>query len=301
MDQPLYLSAPLALSAVEGDDLPRQFSGVAYSGGLVTDWEIPIVIDLSATHVEAGLPLLHMHDQSSDIGTVSAVTNDGSALSVSGVLFSDLDGPAKTLAQKSRRGARYQMSVGLYGARAQAIESGGVQVNGRSLNAPLTILRGGTIREVSIVPLGADRNTSAAFFTATNEATMPTETTPLPDPRIVELSAQIDSYRADLSAANARAEAAEKALSERLKQERESDIHAAFSAIGRDPPQADSLAVYAALPAEAWKAIRADLTSRPKPPEHLFKEQAVGDPVGERLDLAAIHASLLAQVSGKKG
>jgi hypothetical protein len=113
---PLYLSAPIALAAAEGEDLPRRFSGLAYSGGLVEDWNFPIVIDLSATSIADGLPLLYRHDQERDIGVIDGVTNDGASLSVSGELFSDLDDDARKIAAKSRRKALYQMSVGLFGA-----------------------------------------------------------------------------------------------------------------------------------------------------------------------------------------
>lgn len=292
---PLYLSAPLALAATEGEELPRRFSGLAYSGGLVEDWQTPIVIDLSATSIADGLPLLYRHDQERDIGTIDGVTNDGASLSVSGELFSDLDDDARKIAAKSKRKARYQMSVGLFGASHQEIKAGSVEINGRTLQAPITVLRGGIIREVSIVPLGADRNTNAAFFAA-----IPTTTEAEKMPEI-DLSAEVAELKTQLAAAIGRADAAETALKERMDAERKAELSAVL------PSATDAeLQVYMGLSAEQWGTIKAALSAKPAAPElpaHLFQAQAVGDPNAKGPDdaktIEQINAEIIAKFTGK--
>jgi hypothetical protein len=81
-------------------------------------------------------------------------------------LFSDIPGsPAERIAQTAQRGAPYQMSVGLFNYSEEFISSGQhVKVHGKEHTGPLTVLRRGTVRECSIVALGADSATSARLF-----------------------------------------------------------------------------------------------------------------------------------------
>jgi hypothetical protein len=294
---PLYLSAPIALAAAEGEDLPRRFSGLAYSGGLVEDWNFPIVIDLAATSIADGLPLLYRHDQERDIGTIDGVTNDGASLSVSGELFSDLDDDARKIAAKSKRKARYQMSVGLFGASHQEVKTGSVEINGRTLQAPITVLRGGIVREVSIVPLGADRNTNAAFFAA--QSTPATEAEKMPESE--SASSEVEDLKKRLAEAIARAEKAEAALKKMEDNAREAELSAVL------PSLSDAeKAIYMGLSAEQWGTIKTALAAKPSAPElpaHLFQAQALGDPNAKGPDdaktIEQINAEIIAKFSGK--
>lgn len=155
-------------TAMVAGDL-RQFSGLAYGGGLVPS---PfgmgnVVIDLATLAAGAPLPLLNMHDHAAIVGKVASVTNDGWQLTDAGELFSDFDPTAQGIAQRAGRGIPFQQSVGVYDFREEEIRAGqSVNINGRSFIGPLTILRNGTVREISICPLGADATTSAAIFNA---------------------------------------------------------------------------------------------------------------------------------------
>lgn len=184
MDQaPFYLTAPLALAASSDPQAPpSRFSGIAYSGAVFSDWGERVVIDLASTQIEDAMPLLHEHQRKAVIGAVTAATNDGATLSVAGELFTDLDEEAAQIAAKAARGARYQMSIGLFDVRTEVVPPtvAPVTVNGQTLTGPLTVLRGGLVREVSIVTLGADRGTNAAFFSAGLRRTPPPRITPCP-------------------------------------------------------------------------------------------------------------------------
>jgi hypothetical protein len=69
------------------------------------------------------------------------------------------------------------------------------------------VLRGGIVREVSIVPLGADRNTNAAFFAA--QSTPATEAEKMPESE--SASSEVEDLKKQLAEAIARAEKAEAA------------------------------------------------------------------------------------------
>ncbi|NBC49638.1 MAG: hypothetical protein GVY22_17010 [Gammaproteobacteria bacterium] len=161
----VYLRAPLELRETRE---ATRFRGTAYSGGVIKHGE-RLMIDLARTTIENSMPVLLEHDRQSVIGAIESVRNTGSAIEVTGRLFVSADRMAESVAAKLRDGARYQMSVGLFGASTAEIESGtDAEVNGRRLNGPLLILRGGTVREVSIVALGADPGTKAELFSATS-------------------------------------------------------------------------------------------------------------------------------------
>lgn len=288
--QPRYFSAPLALKAdpqdAQADSPPKRFAGVAYSGGPVQSWEGTTVIDLATTVVEARLPLMFQHDPESYIGEVHLAANNGMTLEVSGELFHDIDDRAREIVAKSGRGARYQMSVGLFDATSKT-RKGPVTLNGRTIPGPVTILQGGIIREVSIVTLGADRSTSADFFSAqTGKPNMSHES---------DESGQIADLKAQLAAMAVRAETAEAALDAERKQAREVALSALFSELGRQCPEA-AKPHYLAMSAEAFAAVAAELrASKPTAPAHLFQEQATGEPGGATpkpvIDMAAIYAA----------
>jgi hypothetical protein len=117
------------------------------------------------------------------------------------------------------------------------------------------------------------------------------ETTP--DPAIADLTAQ-------LAALSARAEAAEAALAASLRETRLSAVQATFAQLGRTLAPSDA-EVYLALDEAVWTRVRADLlAAKPQAPEHLFGEQAVGEPAGTTgpaLSLSAIYAARRGEVN----
>jgi hypothetical protein len=276
----IHLIAPLTFAAEADGGLPSRFEGIAYSGGPIPNWDGQTLIDLSSTRVESGMPLLLHHAPEHYIGVVEVSFNDGQAIRVSGTLFSDIDAGARDIAIKSARGAPYQMSVGLYDASAESVPPGAtLTLNGQPFTGPLTVLRNGHVREVSVVPLGADRNTAATFFSANPEITpMPVEPTAAPTVE-ASASAELDAIKVQLSEALARAERAEAVIAERDQADRRRDVEALFSGIGRECP-AERMAVYLSMDPDTFSAVAADLkASKPQAPAHLFKEQAVGEPI----------------------
>lgn len=284
---PLYFSAPLDLAPpADGEALPTRFSGTAYSGGIADQgWLSPVVIDLATTSVADSLPLLYEHERDDIIGVVNRIEKTDTTLSVAGTLFSDIDEDAAALAQKAARGLRCQMSVGLFASSTDEIGAGNVAtVNGRQFTGPCLVLRNGIVREVSIVALGADRNTNAQFFSA---LTSPEEHKPMSEPnplqaQVEELQAQVADLTAKLAEAEAKTAAAESAKAEIELSARKSEIAALFTDIGREPTD-EAMAPYIKLSAEAWKLVSGDLKSAHKPiPEYLFSAQATGNPAEKR-------------------
>jgi len=163
MNEPIYLSQPFRLAAGsdQGQDsnTTATMHGVDYSGDAVDlGWET-IVIDLETLNAAVPMPLLFAHDHGADIGVVSAIDNDGKTLTLTATLFDDVDERAADIVAKARRGMPYQLSVGVFDGSVHQIGDGATAtVNGRKFNGPISIVRGGTLREVPVVTLGADPN-----------------------------------------------------------------------------------------------------------------------------------------------
>lgn len=167
----LEASAPMDIGMPEDEPgaspIPRTFSAIAYSGGVITDhWMGPCLFDLSSTEADPPIPLLHEHCPEHVIGQVdeSAIASD---IRVSGKLYSNMDEHAMGIAGKADSGHAWQMSVGIYPGSVEEYAAGAIAaVNGLSIPGPLTVFRGNRIREVSVCAVGADPRTSLQVFSA---------------------------------------------------------------------------------------------------------------------------------------
>ncbi|WP_442878246.1 hypothetical protein [Acinetobacter sp.] len=110
--------------------------------------------------IDTPLAALLDHDTGRRVGVVTQVSKDNATgLKVEGDLLTNQFG--QQVAQDSDEGFPWQMSVYIDPASIEEVERGEVTVNGRTLQAPITIFRGGRIREESFCALGADENTNA--------------------------------------------------------------------------------------------------------------------------------------------
>jgi hypothetical protein len=253
--KPLYMTAALTFDAAQDDpQLPRRFSGIAYSGGAVNDWGEQVVIDLDSTSLAPQMPLLFQHDHTQVIGTISVASVADGTLHVSGELFSDIDETAKSVAAKSLRGAAYQMSVGLFDASRENAPLGRqVYCNGKSFNGPAVVLRNGTIREVSVVALGADAHTQADFFNQKTQkefSTMPT---------IEELQGKVSELETALAEKTAVADAATAQLAAQAADARTTAVKELFAACSKEFTE-ESAAPFVAMEASQFAAVSATMT-----------------------------------------
>lgn len=141
----------------------RTFSGVAYSGEVITDhwyWD-RIVFDLDSMQIKGRIPALLDHSTRQRAGAINSHSIDHqNGLTVSGDLMSNEFGTQ--VAQDSDDGFPWQMSVRIEPSAVEEIQAGAsVTVNGKVHQGPITVFRGGRIREVSFCALGADDNTNA--------------------------------------------------------------------------------------------------------------------------------------------
>lgn len=153
----------LNVDAQEEGKKKRTFSGVAYSGEVITDhwyWK-QVIFDLDSMQIKGRIPALLEHSSYQRAGAIESHSiSHESGLTVNGILLSNEFGTQ--VATDSDDGFPWQMSVRIEPASIDEIQAGNtVTVNGKLLHGPITVFRGGRIREVSFCALGADENTMA--------------------------------------------------------------------------------------------------------------------------------------------
>jgi hypothetical protein len=156
----------------------------------------------------------------------------------------------------------WQMSLGLYEYTFDEVPAGKrIVVNGRDVSGPAYVLRNGLLREGSIVSLGADRNTSAAFFSQFNPSPA-TAAAANSGATMIELE-QAQARVAELEAANA---TLTQQLAELRTAVRLQDVRALFVDVGREFSD-DSAKPYLSLSDGDFAALAADLRAAFKPAE----------------------------------
>lgn len=162
----IYLTQTLSLKK-EGDEFKGDISGVAYTGAVIPEhgWVKNLVIDLSTLKVaKEKTPILRDHITSQVAGHSKV------DISEKEVTFTG------KLSKKSKFGIEimemaddefdWEMSLGVYGGRLLEIEK--QTINGHYIESG-TVLKDGLVREISVVALGADKDTSAQVFKLDNE------------------------------------------------------------------------------------------------------------------------------------
>ena len=143
-------------------------TGIAYSGGKMRlpGWKYPVVVDLTGMTIPETVPLLADHNNStaSRVGMISATVVDNQ-LMISGEIVGESE-PAAGIVDQGKAGADWQLSIGAEVHEAELIKSKAT-VNGTEFEGPFYHVKTSTLREVSVVAVGADATTkmkvSAAF------------------------------------------------------------------------------------------------------------------------------------------
>lgn len=252
-----------------GPKRKRQFSGVAYSGGVITNhwyWG-NVIFDLGTMSVPAKLPALIDHDRGKRAGFADQHTIDNEGLTVHGTLMSNDCGAA--VARDSDEGFPWQMSVHIEPGSIEELKAGTkATVNGREHQGPLTIFRNSRINEVSFTATGWDSNTSAAAMS--RGAQQPSqEGNDMSAQELEQLKAKVGQLETANATLTGQLADANKKLGDYSKQVRIDKIKSLFSHIGREFKEdgADVVA-FSAMPDEAFAAADAAMravTQTPAP------------------------------------
>lgn len=137
---------------------PLTVDGEDYPAGT----RLPVVVDLSSVILEDNVPIFYNHDSMLRLGHTESVNTDGKTLIADGILESPNQW-AKEVVESFKAGAKWQCSVGsgLIDIKDKRLVKSDetISVNGQTLSGPFTLLSNLRVREISIVPAGADPNT----------------------------------------------------------------------------------------------------------------------------------------------
>ena len=135
--------------------------GIAYSGGKMNlpGWKHPVVVDLAGMDIPDTVPLLTNHENKTDsrVGIITASIKDN-ALEISGEIVSDSK-DAQDIVAQGKAGADWQLSIGADVKECELVKSNRT-VNGQEIEGPFYHVTKSTLREVSVVAVGADAHTS---------------------------------------------------------------------------------------------------------------------------------------------
>ena len=210
----------LEITAASGGKKPS-VKGLAYSGGKMRlfGWSRPVVVDMAGMNVPESVPLLtnHVNDTLCRVGVVTA-TKGAEGLEISGEIVADGEEAVNIVAQ-GKSGADWQLSIGAEVEAAELVQEGKRTINGIEHDAPFYHVTKSTLREVSVVAVGADKAThmkvTASLQLKGNSVMEPQNTNPNPEtPKAVEAAAPaVSAPQVD---AKAVADAAVKAERERV-------------------------------------------------------------------------------------
>jgi hypothetical protein len=254
-------------------DQPTGVHGICYSGGVIPDYNGlgDCIIDLANVQLSPSVFLLVNHDPDQRAGR-AVIGVDQNSLSVTG-LFSTVTETGKLVsaefkeARDSEIPTPWQFSVNIKAEMESNRDKVARTVNGRNV-AVNTIFSNPRVLEVSLVPAGADPNTSAAAFSAVIEATMPTTATDI----------SVDTTELD------RLRAENKALSEKLTTlqaqltaARAQEVNNLFADLGVTPTP-EEVQQFIDLSGEVFSVVATRLRENAKPtaPAHLFGVQTAG-------------------------
>ena len=202
----------LEITAASGGKKPS-VKGLAYSGGKMRlfGWSRPVVVDMAGMNVPESVPLLtnHVNDTLCRVGVVTA-TKGAEGLEISGEIVADGEEAVNIVAQ-GKSGADWQLSIGAEVEAAELVQEGKRTINGIEHDAPFYDVTKSTLREVSVVAVGADKAThmkvTAKLELKGNSIMEPQKKETAAAPK-VEAAAPVNTPAAPAPAAPAKVEAA---------------------------------------------------------------------------------------------
>jgi len=166
LSEPGAVTIEAAADGAAGEDgkpkLPR-FAMVAYTGGpmRIAGWKFPVIVELAGMAIPSqSRPVRFGHDAAAGVGHTEAIRVENGQVLAEGVISRDTPA-AREIIVAARNGFPWQASIGAAVERFEFVKDGqSVQVNGRTFEGPVNVVRKATLGEISFVDLGADQQTT---------------------------------------------------------------------------------------------------------------------------------------------
>jgi hypothetical protein len=181
LPETIHFECPLNIEAAGDEKQVPQFSMVAYTGGpmKIAGFTHPVVVDLEGLAIDRqNIPIRLDHNPKQGVGHTHRVAIENGQVVAEGFISRDTSW-ARDVANSGSRGFPWQASIGADILEAEFVPNGqSIQVNGRTFDGPLYVIRKSILKEISFVDSGADTHTSAQVAAQFDEdKTMKNETT----------------------------------------------------------------------------------------------------------------------------
>lgn len=167
------LTAGIEISQDSTGKIPTILFTPAYSGGLTNlggdEWPLPVVFDLAGvTDPVQNIPILKDHEDEKRVGQTTAIDYTPEEINAQGkAVYLGIDPAAEEVITLAKRGVALQASIRTALIAPADCERFGegetVFVNNRTFDGPVEVVRKFSLREISIVTLGADKDTSVSI------------------------------------------------------------------------------------------------------------------------------------------
>lgn len=170
----------------------REWRMLAHTGKVVSRWWGRLVLDMDGAKYRPKLALLKDHDASSPIGYSTKIERTKRGIEASGKMLTNQ--LADEVIKYSREGFPWQASLMAVPTNTEEVEAGATaEVNGQTVQGPVTIFRKWEMHELTLTTLGADDNTTTEAFAASGDVeftmTKKLDTAPATEP--ADLTAQV--------------------------------------------------------------------------------------------------------------
>ena len=149
----------LMIEAAANGDKPKVI-GLAYGGGKMRlpGWRHPVVVDLNGMEIPDSVPLLANHENkvASRVGVISAKVEDNT-LVIEGEILAKSE-QADEIISQAKSGGDWQLSIGADVKESELVKTSRV-VNAQEHTGPFYHVKSSMLREISVLPLGADAST----------------------------------------------------------------------------------------------------------------------------------------------
>lgn len=157
----------------------RKLRGIAYTGAPVARSFGSAIIDVAGVNLgesgqpiplllNHGIPFLNPSNAIPRIGFVGSVTKTDKDISIDAVMLGSNETSRGVIAD-AEAGYPFQLSISIDPLSSEEIKPGKTAlVNGRTVAGPMTVIRQSRLREVSLVEIGADADTTTELLTRAN-------------------------------------------------------------------------------------------------------------------------------------
>jgi len=168
----LQFQCDLTIEAAGDEKTVPTFSMVAYTGGpmKIAGFTHPVVVDLEGLSIERqNIPIRLDHNPKQGVGHTGRVVIENGQVLADGLISRETSW-ARDVIKSGKNGFPWQASIGAEIVQAEFIPNGNqIQVNGRTFEGPLYVIRQSILKEISFVDNGADNQTSAQVAAQSKE------------------------------------------------------------------------------------------------------------------------------------